>query len=57
VILVLHDATYAACAVAGLLMVKAGSVKHLVESKQRVRWCAACHRRITDGRCGCSARR
>lgn len=52
----LHAAPYAATAVAGLLMVKAGSVKHLVESKQRARWCAGCHRRITDGRCRCTER-
>lgn len=53
----LHELPYAATAVAGLLMVKAGSVKNLVESKQRDRWCAVCHRPITGGRCGCSERR
>ena len=49
-----HYVAYTASLAAGPLMLKAGSVKHLVEPKQRTRWCAACHRRIMDGRCGCS---
>ena len=47
---------YAATLAAGLLMVRIGSAKGRIESRQHVRWCGACHRRFTGSRCDCSRR-
>ena len=44
--------------VAGLLMVLSASTMQQLESKQRTRWCAACHRPISGrNNCTCSIRR
>lgn len=50
----LHSTTPAAATIAaGLLMARLGSVKGLIESRHRARWCASCHRPISGRRCGC----
>jgi len=50
-----HGSTlYATTIAAGLLMVRLGSIMRQVESKDRARWCASCHRRISGRSCRCS---
>ena len=41
-------------AFAGTQMVRIGQKLRALEMRRRDRWCAACHRRVTAGRCGCS---
>jgi hypothetical protein len=54
----LHSTTPAAATIAaGLLMARLGSVKGLIESRHRVRWCASCHRRTAGRRCACERER
>jgi hypothetical protein len=54
----IHASTpFAITIAAALLMVRIATIKGQVESKYRARWCAACHRRVTDRSCACSSGR
>jgi hypothetical protein len=48
---------YAPTIAAALLMVRLGSLRGLLESSYRTRWCASCHRRITGRGCECTRER
>lgn len=55
--LVHSSALYATTIATGLFMLRLGSVKGQVESKNRTRWCALCHRRFAGRRCRCCGER
>jgi hypothetical protein len=47
---------YAVTIASGLLMVRLGAALGQLEPKRRIRWCAACHQRVSDDGCGCQRR-
>lgn len=51
------SAPFALTGAAGLLMMRIASAMRQVESKDRTRWCASCHRRISGRACSCSRKR
>ena len=58
VALLVHSSLpYAVTIASGLLMVRLGAAMRQLEPKRRIRWCAACHQRVTDHGCGCQHRR